>query len=212
MESNNAEPVKSNYLGSLLYQGALQKADTYTLDLVRHIVFISSILVGFMFTVISDLVLSSQSANDFILTAIFSCLMVSSFSLFASIIFGATFQYLLNIETTEQLHNTKQIDSEKMLKSKEDGDEFIKNIGKFFTKEVAPLARFVLGGSAAVVIAFLIGIFFFIISFILIGWIHSSSFVLIAFVLSIGLGVISLYGGYKIISLYLAYRTARSGK
>lgn len=221
MEStgNNAEPEKNNHWGEyLLYQGALRAADTYTLDLVRHLVFISSILVGFLFTVISDLVISPQNANDSIITAIFSCLMISSFSLFASIIVGAIFQYLFNIETTEQLHSNEQIISafKKTLKSKKEDKkeavEFANKLDEHFKNEVTPLLRFILGATAFVVITFLIGIFFFIISFILIGWIHSSFFVLIAFALSIGLGLITLYSGYKTISLYLAYRTTRSGK
>ena len=207
MESTdkNAKPARNNYMGYFLYQ----RADTYTSDLVRSLVFISSILVGFLFTVVSDLVISLQDTNDLILTIIFSSLMVSSLSLFASIIFGALFQYLFNIGAREQLHNTEQFDPKQTVETpKYSMDEF----DEILDKEIRPLARFVLGGSAPVLLSFLIGVFFFIISFILIGWIHSSTFVLIAFVLSIGLGIIFLYGGYKTISLYHAYKKTRSDK
>jgi len=211
--NNNTESSeRKKYWTSLLYQKSLQQFDTSIVDIVRHLVFISSILAGFLFTVVSDLVLSSSKTNDFILYIIFSCLIVSSFSLFACIVSGAIFQYLFNIQVKESLQISNQSTPDLDPKSVGDFFDLLITFRNYNFEKSRPLTHFLLGGLAFVGITFLIGIFFFILSFILIGWIRSFVFVFIAFILFVGLGVLTFFSGYKIISLYNAVQKERLDK
>jgi hypothetical protein len=190
-----------------LYQKSLPRMDKFIVDVVRHLVFISSIFVGFLFTVVSDLVLSHPNTNDLLIIIIFSCLIISSFSLFACIILGAIFQYLFNmliVEANDTSPDSPKSEQKIKLESDSDFDEFIGGS--------MPLVKFLIGGLAFIGIAFLIGIFFFILSFIFIGWIRSFVFVFIASILFIGLGLTAIYSGSKIVSLYNAAKTARPSK
>ena len=149
-----------------------------TQDLVRQLLFIASILAGFIFTILFDLVLAPQYINNYLLSVVFSFLLISGFSLLVSIILGAMLQFLSDAEFLEGIMGKKSFLA---------GSAF----------------DFFMWGTIATIAAFLFGIFCFVVSITLFGWLRSPWFGCLSGLLLIALGFITFFAIRQIILMLI---------
>ncbi len=189
-KSNGSESVFEIDEEKITFHEILQLYSSLIQNLTKQLMFVSSILAGFLFTIIFDLITAPQNTNNILLSVIFSLLLVSGFSFLVTIVISAILQFSGN---TEYLGFLKYNDKLKMLFSEvnEKSEEAI--------DFVEPIFAAFMWGSLGALIAFLFGILCFILSITILGWIRSPWFGFLSTTLTIGLIYITFYLVKKIV-------------
>lgn len=158
-------------------------------NLIQQVLFVASILAGFIFTIIFDLVLGPENVDNSLLFSVFAFLLVSGFSLLICITLGAIIQIVNNIENLAVIRswNTGSIIS-------------LANDTVDMEAIFSALANFLLIGTITMIGAFLFGIMCFTISITLLGWLRSPEFGFLATLLMVSFGYLT----YRIIKYILS--------
>jgi hypothetical protein len=133
-------------------------------NLTRQLMFIASILAGFIFTIIYDLVTTTQNANDVLLSLHFSLLLISGFSFLISIVISGILQFAENIEYLSILKNKDKLGMPFSKATEESGEAM---------ELVEPILVAFAWSSIGALTTFLLGILCFVISITILGWLRS---------------------------------------
>lgn len=133
-------------------------------NLTRQLMFIASILAGFIFTIIFDLVTTTENTNNILLSVHFSLLLISGFSFLVSIVISGILQFAENIEYLDILKNKEELKMPFSKAAEESGEAM---------ELVEPILVAFTWGSFGALTTFLLGIFCFVISITILGWLRS---------------------------------------
>lgn len=174
LEENKSRPAFMLDEEKITFHELLRLYGSVIQNLTKQLMFIASILAGFLFTIIFELITAPQDVSNVLLSVDFSLLLISAFSFLVSIVisailqFGGNIEYLGFLRNKEKLHMPFSEVSEESEKTK---------------KLVEPIIVAFMWGSVGALLAFLFGILCFIVSITILGWIRSPWFGLLSTIL-----------------------------
>jgi hypothetical protein len=96
MENNNEKEAVKEYLKNrdLPRERIIRFFGSIMQNYTRQLLFVASILAGFIFTILFDLILAPQYISNLVLSIVFAFLLLSGFSLLVTIIIGVMLQFI----------------------------------------------------------------------------------------------------------------------
>ena len=161
----------------------IQKICVTARNLTEQLLLVDAILAGFIFTIMYDVVLVPQATNDFSFAVNFVFLSISGFFLLVSLVLGVTLQFVAKAGL-------------------EDKDIFLEIFGGLdLTKDdqVEHVFTVFALGAFAVFVTLLFGMVSFMVSVMVMGWMHSFILGMLSTLLTSSLIAVVVYAIYKIL-------------